>query len=269
MPNGTCPLCLQTKEIVSSHLVPAAVYRYLRSENSEPLRVSPTNAVQTSRQIQYPLLCIDCEQLLNRGGENWFLRLLATKEGSCFPLHEMLANGGEPGIEIGKAKLYAAAQNPAIEVEKLAHFATGVFWKASVHSWGIANRGELLINLGKYREPIRQYLRGEDVFPQKTALVIAVLPASASDTSFFTPRLGSKGEYHLYTFYLLGILFMLLVGNCVSREEKEVCFVSNPGHPILVDDFSEPLIKNQFLPMFAGAKKSPNLIKYFERLRNQ
>ncbi|MDE3135821.1 MAG: hypothetical protein KGL59_04570 [Acidobacteriota bacterium] len=267
MPNGKCSLCLQTKEIVSSHLIPAAAYKHLRSENSEPLLISSTKAVQTSRQIQYPLLCLECEGLLNREGENWLLPLLATVKGT-FPLHEILANG-EPGIEIGKAKLYAAARNPAIDVEKLAHFATGVFWKASVHSWGIANRRESLINLGKYGEPIRQYLRGEAVFPQKTALAIAVLPASASEISFFTPRLSSKGEYHLYTFYLLGIQFMLLAGNCVSREEKEVCFVSNPAHPILVDDFSERLIKNQFIPMLAGAKKSPNLIKYFERLRNR
>lgn len=265
MPNGKCPLCLQTKDIVSSHLIPRAIYDYLRSEGSEPVRITSTNAVQTSRQIQYPLLCLDCEGLLNREGENWLLPLLAGMDGT-FPLYDMLSSS-PPNVELGEARLYAAAQNPAIEAEKLAHFAIGVFWKASVHSWGGEKR--LLVDLGKYQEPVRAYLRGEAPFPNKTALIVAVLPASASQIAFSIPQLRSKGGYHSYTFYTLGIQFVLFVGNCVSREMKETCFVSNPAHPILVKDFSKDIINNQFAPMLAKARKSPRLIRHFERMRKR
>ena len=45
---------------------------------------------------------------------------------------------------------YAASPNPDIEVEKLTHFALGVFWKASVHSWR-KNENENLIELGLFQ----------------------------------------------------------------------------------------------------------------------
>lgn len=266
MPNGKCPLCLQTKEIVRSHLIPAAIYKSLRGRNSEPVRLTSTHVMQTSQQIQCPLLCLDCEHVLNRGGEDWLLPLLPKKDGT-FPLYDMLSIN-QPYVPFGKAKLYAACRSPAIEVEKLAHFAMGVFWKASVHSWGIVQRGESLIDFGKYGEPIRTYLLGETSFPQKVALSVAVLPRRAA-IGFGTPVLKSKGRYHLYAFPVQGIQFTLLVGNTVSKEEKEACFVSNPAHPVLVGDFSQDIVRSLLLPMWAGAKKSRSLIRHFERLRNQ
>jgi hypothetical protein len=61
--------------------------------------------------------------------------------------------------------VYLATQNPEIEVEKLTHFALGLFWKASVHSW----RGDTTrprIDLGPYSEEIRKWLRGQNAFPK-------------------------------------------------------------------------------------------------------
>jgi hypothetical protein len=271
MLTGKCPLCLQTtKEIVSSHLIPAAIYKRLRRENSEPVRITSRHAVQTSQQIQCPLLCLDCEHMLNRGGEDWLLPLLPTADGT-FPLYDILFKSPPYGpVGDAKLKLYAASRTPEIEVEQLAHFAMGVFWKASVHSWGIVQPRESLIDFGsKYREPIRKYLRREASFPQKAALLIAVLPPHAAKIGFVTPVLKSKEKYHLYAFFVQGIQFTLLVGNSVSKEEKEVCFVSNPVHPVLVGDFSHDIFNNVLVPMWARAKKSRNLNKHFERLRNQ
>lgn len=270
MPQAKCPLCLQTKEIVISHLIPAAMYKVLRERNSEPVQITSTRrstrAVQTSQQMQCPLLCLDCEGLLNRGGENWLLPLLANK-GGVFPLRDILSTH-EPSLEINQALVYEASRNPEIKVEKLAHFAMGIFWKASLHSWGV-EPGELLINLGKYREQVRTYLRNETPFPEKIALLVAVLPASASKYAFCTPQLKSRGKYHLYTFYALGIQFVLLVGNCVNRKIKETCFVSNPAHPMLVNDFSKDIIENQLGPTLAGAKLSRGMIKRVEQMRKR
>jgi hypothetical protein len=39
----------------------------------------------SERQWQYPLLCFDCEQVLNDGGEDWWVTKLATFE-QTFPL---------------------------------------------------------------------------------------------------------------------------------------------------------------------------------------
>jgi len=47
-----------------------------------------------------------------------------------FPQTKWMANG----------RGYAAFRNPEIEVDKLIHFAMGVYWKASVHSWTGSSR---------------------------------------------------------------------------------------------------------------------------------
>lgn len=265
MLQGMCPLCLQTKEIVTSHLIPAAMYKYFRTENSEPVRITSKGALQTSQQLQYPLLCSNCENLLNRGGENWLLPLLARIDGT-FPLHDILSRV-PPDTEDGEAKLYAASRNREIHVDKLAHFAMGVFWKSSVHPWS-SNRGEPRIAFGKYQEAVRAYLCGDCSFPQKMALVVAVLPPSASQILFCIPYLASKDETHLYAFYIPGIQFLLSVGNRVTQEDRQLCFVSNSLHPILVTDFSANIV-GQVAPIFAKARKSPRLIQHFEQMRKR
>jgi len=47
-----------------------------------------------------------------------------------------------------KGFIYARSK-PEIDVEKLTHFALGIFWKAGVHSWK-KNK-----NLGVYGQPLR------------------------------------------------------------------------------------------------------------------
>jgi len=52
-----------------------------------------------------------------------------------------------------KGFIYARSK-PEIDVEKLTHFALGIFWKAGVHSWK-KNKDEPMINLGVYGQPLR------------------------------------------------------------------------------------------------------------------
>ncbi|HEX8881806.1 MAG TPA: hypothetical protein VF749_17310 [Candidatus Acidoferrum sp.] len=140
-----CPLCLEDKEIVTSHLLPRALYDYCRTVDSEPVVMTSRIVMQTSRQVQTPLLCLDCEDVLNKGGENWLLPLLATVDGK-FPLLDIIERF-EPDVPDGELRIYASSRNPAIKIEKLIHFAMGVFWKASIHSWR-GDSKELQIDLG-------------------------------------------------------------------------------------------------------------------------
>jgi len=73
MPTQKCALCLETKEVVSSHLLPAALYDYCRPPGGNPIAFSTER--ETSRQMQHPLLCRQCEDLLNKKGEMWILGL--------------------------------------------------------------------------------------------------------------------------------------------------------------------------------------------------
>ena len=133
MPIGKCKMCLHEKMLVRSHLMPAALYDYCRKGEHRPIKVGMGFVVPTDRQTQDYLLCEDCEDVLNSGGERWILDKLATWERT-FPLYDVLTKVPPLFDEDGMV-VYLAGQNPEIAVEKLTHFALGLFWKASVHSW--------------------------------------------------------------------------------------------------------------------------------------
>jgi hypothetical protein len=222
--------------------------------------VTPKVVMSSSRELQHPLLCEECDGSLSRDGENWVLPLLATIDQS-FPMFELLKRS-PPDVGDEDAEGYAAARNPEIDIAKLTHFALGVFWKASVHSWS-GSRADPQIELGPYREELRKFLRGEGPFPKYMSLTVGVLPPPVTQISFCQPYLGSAKDYHLFIFYVPGIAFALAVGKGIG-DVKENCFYSNPLHPIVVCDFSGN-IKSIFQGMFAKAHKSKNLVEYLQK----
>jgi hypothetical protein len=91
MPVGKCKLCLQDEELQQSHLIPAGVFRALRSEGEDVTSITAKKIVQTSRQFQAHLLCRDCEHRLNKGGETYVLKHMARQiPESEFPLYDLL-----------------------------------------------------------------------------------------------------------------------------------------------------------------------------------
>lgn len=261
MPVQTCPLCLEIKNVVSSHLMPAAMYDYCRPPGESPISISSELVIVSDRQLQDYLLCANCEESLNKGGETWLLPLLSHYQGP-FPFYDLLTKF-PPDVAAEKSAAYATVKNPEIHADKLIHFAMGVFWKASVHSWS-GSRTEPMIELGTYREAIRKFLRGEAGFPKNTALTIGVLPPPAQQISFHNPYRGSNTEWHNFLFYIPGIEFALAVGKTVNDSAREACFASNPAHPILVADFA-PDIQNIMRQVWKGARVAKNVERYLEK----
>jgi hypothetical protein len=186
------------------------------------------------------------------------LPLLAKSDGT-FPLYEILVKH-TPEAALGDSARYAAANNPEIDVAKLTHFAMGIFWKASVHSWSGERTGPL-IDLGIYGERVRRFLKAEGDFPKYMALTVGVSPPPLMPT-FTAPYRGSEKTFHNFLFHVPGINFVLDVGKLVSTEMKELCFASCRQHPIIS-------MKN--LPgrnieiakgIAAGAHKAKGLLRY-------
>lgn len=223
--------------------------------------MTSTVVMQTSRQHQHPLLCLECEDVLNKGGENWLIPLLATIDKK-FPLLDIIEQL-EPNEVDTEGSMFAGSRNPAIEVDKIIHFAMGVFWKASVHSWKRASR-EPQIELGPYREPVRTFLRGETPFPQKMGLVVGVSPREKALISFSLPYRNQRHEFHGFTFHVPGIVFVLSVGKRLEPYMPRICFATNPAHPILVADLSKD-ITNVGATIFGKARKSRKLVEYMGR----
>jgi hypothetical protein len=256
-----CRLCLEDKEVVSSHLIPQAMYDYCRAGDSEPVLMTSKIVMQTSRQVQHPLLCYDCEDILNKGGENWLLPLLATMDKK-FPLLDIIERF-EPDVVDGELRTYAASRNPAIKIDKLIHFTMGVFWKASIHSWAGDSKTPR-IELGPYGEGVRTFLRGETLFPKNMGLVLSVLPREKALVSFSMPYRNPRREFHSFTFHIPGILCVLSVGKHLGPDMTQICFATNPAHPILVADLAKD-IASVGASTFAKAHKSRKLTEYMGR----
>jgi hypothetical protein len=226
---GICRYCQQqNKELVESHLVSAAIYD-LCEVDGEFAKITEKSVGFTGRHLKHPLLCGPCDGSLSVNGEDYTIPLLADIHGN-FPFYDLIVKVPPDCAEDDVAG-YAVARNPEINVKQITHFALGVFWKASVHSW---RKGETKnwIELGPYREEIRKFLRGEGPFPKYVGLTLGIIPRPVKQISFCLPYRGSRDACHYYMFYVPGIAFALSVGKRLG-DAKENCFYSNPLHPVV------------------------------------
>ena len=260
-----CKLCLRKRYLVESHLMSQGLYDLCGTPDDDPIFVSSKVIMQSSRQLKHPLLCEECDGLLGREGENWVLPMLAIIDGT-FPLFDRLQKVA-PDVTDGDIRGYAASRISEIDCPKLAHFAMGIFWKASVHSWR-GGEATPLIELGKYGEPLRAFLRGEAPFPEKMALIVGVIPPPVKTINFCYPYRGSASGHHNYLFHIPGIEFALLVGNTVPKEQKANCFASHPLHPIIVSAGISGAIRNVVQGATKQAHRAKNVRRYLERDRN-
>jgi hypothetical protein len=234
MPIQKCPMCLETKNVVSSHLYPAALYAYCRAaDDSGPVRVGDGFIMHTDRQMQHPLLCVECEQILNKGGEMWVNPKLATvKQG--FPLYDILMKGSA-AFQDEAGGIYFAAENPHIDIDKLAHFSMGIFWKAAVHSWKAKER-KPMIALGPYADTIRIWLRAESPFPKNVALSVMLARPNRAVVAFTGPVERRTKGWRTFWLYVPGVSFTLSVGRLIESEMRETCVHESATHPIFVSD---------------------------------
>ena len=238
MQQGKCRLCLEEKQLVRSHLLPRGVYDYFRPAGSDPFIMSEKLIIQSSRQFQDYLLCPDCDNFLSKRGESWVLPLLARIDGT-FPLSDRVREQ-TPDINEPDVRAYLASKNPKIDINKLAHFGLGIFWKASVHPWRSGSR-EPLINLGRYGEPLRLCIKGQGPFPKEMSLTVTILPQPVKLISANLPYRGSAEGHHNFLLYVSGLYYGLQVGRGIPTAAKSGCFVANPGHPILEAEFERAI----------------------------
>jgi hypothetical protein len=254
MKSGMCPGCNKTKPLVSSHLVSRAVYDYLCTDHLHPIIVGGGEVRATTEQLQAELLCNDCEQILNRGGEQWMVGKLC-KFNRQFPLYDIVHREA-PIDKDTDGETFAARTNSDIDVQSISHFALGIFWKASIHPWQFGQ-----INLGPYVETIRTWLRGETTFPKNVALNVILSRPAAAQIIMNPPYQTTSTGFHTYLFHVPGVLFRLSVGKQIPTVEKTLCFYSSAEHFIIVSD----TVTNKILHSNAQSFKESQKTKSFEK----
>lgn len=246
MPIGICKMCLQKNGLVCSHLMPAFLYDYCRQGEHSPIMMSGGIVLPTDRQTQDYLLCGACEGILNQGGEGWIADKLATWERT-FPLYDLLTRNVAPEFDEGGMIVYSAAKNAQIKIDKLTHFALGLFWKASVHSWR-GNTTDPRIELGPYSDKIRLWLRGQGEFPKYLYLIVVVEKPVKAQIVMIDPYEGVREGARTHFFHVPGVLFMMTLGK-MADESVRALAINSAGNPInisegLTSSFEELMAKS-------------------------
>jgi hypothetical protein len=228
-----CRLCSKARELQRSHLIPAAVFKSLRSEGKDVTSITAKKIVQTSRQFQAHLLCGDCEDSLNKGGETYVLRHMARQIPELeFRLYDLLSGEIICGAD-DDCRVYDTRDVPEIDTGKLAHFALGMVWKTTACDWVGVDGYIRRLDLGPYEDPIRRFLLGDAPLPKHCFVNVFVWHDKSSVVyGTYLPRLHHKRQSHVYSYYLPGITFVVRVGKSVEQKWRELCCYSNERKPI-------------------------------------
>lgn len=271
--NEICALCRQEATLQFSHLIPRAVYLDLRMPelpNPNPIVGMPGETGPRQEQVVAPLLCRSCEHRFSVNGEKWVLENGYRLKGPS-RLYQTLKNA-EPLPEHSSGTVYAGADLPDLDMDKLAYFGASVFWRASCCVWSIGGRRCHFLDLGCYAEPLRQFLLGEAEFPKDMVLWGAVCrtPEPPPVISFPIGELTSEDHesFHRHTFDIPGLSYMLYVGRRVPKQKRELCMIRSPRR-ILFFSPIEKVINRKAAETFSKSPPSPSLRKLHRRVTGE
>jgi len=254
MPQGPCKLCLESKDLQVSHLIPASIYRIIRkSQGSDPVMLTAKAVRISSRQVTAHELCWDCEQLFRQNGEDWMARQVF--QGTEFPLLNRLKLA-MPDWEQRDHIAYSGGAC-GIDTTRLVYFGASVLWRSSLRRWTIGSTETTTVDLGAHQEPVRRFLRGETPFPGGGVVVVTVCTDFDSQGCFFSPCAIRDGIVQGYALLVLGVYFRFFLGPNVPKDFR-CCCVYSPGNRIIVADQSKQS-QHSYGHLFQTAKESPKL----------
>jgi hypothetical protein len=212
---GRCGLCLHNRELQSSHLLPAALYRMLRraarGSDPDPVMVTPSRSLMTSRQVAAPFLCASCEGRLSQNGEHYVLSQCAHPDGR-FSLREILETAA-PLERRDAVSVYDVGSVLGKHVTQYLYFSASVFWRASAHTWYRETGALGQFTLGQnYQEQFRRYLLGQAPFPQDARMWVHVSSEHRKEPLIVFPCTSTLDGANRHKFYVPGILFILFLG---------------------------------------------------------
>jgi hypothetical protein len=261
MPVGKCGLCLQSRQLHRSHLLPSALYRLTRDpnlRNPNPVVITKRITKTSSDQITDHFLCGQCEQRFSAEGEKYAMSQVY--DGKRFALLETLS-AVEPSHIVPATpatpefRLYSEVCSPQIDRRSLLYYCMSVFWRASANSW----RGVTSLELGPYEESIRRYLVGTAGFPTNVAVqFFTATDALTQKTSFPPSALKRLGPFRSYGFTSRGLVWWLHAGRAIPAALYSLCYANSPFKPIAVCD-CEPKTLNTFAGLVATSRVARSL----------
>ena len=263
---------MQPKDLVESHFMPGAAYKSLYAGGlpvNEPMVMTGKHIFQSSRQITTAALCRACEDRFNSGGETWMLDKLATL--SAFPLRDVVI-ASPPAYEEPDFAAFSCDLVPDLKLDKLVHFALGLFWKSAAITWPMRDGPVNRIDLGTYLESLRQFVIGTGPFPHSMCLVTFLDSGTPPLVAMTPPHKFENKLFHLFVFYINGLQCMLCVGKLARAELGNSCIATAPGHPIfLVPEAGNKMfaVMKPYTKNSTPSKGILRTLEYWKKLRGK
>jgi hypothetical protein len=254
MPLEKCALCLLQKQLQKSHLIPASMFRIIRkSQGSDPVFMTAKRISTSSRQITAHELCLDCEQLFRKNGEDWMAGQVF--QGNHFPL----LNSFKYAMADWGTADHAAYSGTACgtDVEKVIYFGASVLWRSSIRRWTIGSAETTTVDLGLHQETLRKYLHGEAPFPDGV-VIVTLCTDFESQGFFFSPTAIRDGIVAGYSVNLLGVYYRFFFEPGVPRDFYRYSCVHSERKRIIIADHSKQSM-HSFAHLRKTASESLNL----------
>lgn len=232
---AACGMCGVIADLRDSHLLPAALFKFLRSpseKNPNPVAVRPGVAIASSDQVRKPFLCSTCEHRLDVGGERWMIANCYQADGK-FPLYDSII--AQPArLVFPRFSLYPSRGVPGIEPEQLGYFAASILWRASATNW--RNKRSPRIEVGPHQDSLRRYLLGLTPFPENAALRVILPTPTRAKLVLTLPVPGRLDGIRCFTFIIPGIAFTMFFGKHIPSATSEVTFMPSAERMICISD---------------------------------
>ncbi len=243
-------MCLNFGPQKKSHFIPAALYKTEKGRHRQGI----TASLRTDKfdDLKDFLLCGKCEKRFNAHGESWVLKWIAPKS-KRFPLLEKLR------VACPREQNYDRQRHSGIDLgidtEVFAYFALSIIWRAAIHQWRLPDGEQSgLLDLGAFRERVRQYLAGQAVFPSDVSVMVTACTDSASRHLLHTPSAGVNSAVREFGFLTRGIYFRVVLDRSMGNIMRANCCYSSGFKSIFMMDcgkhtkriiglFPAPLVK--------------------------
>jgi hypothetical protein len=213
--------------------------------------------MKTSKQVQAPLLCDECEGRFSVGGEDWVLKN-SWRSDTEFRLQKILF-AAKPAFEISGDRAFPASTIGYVAADKLAYFAASVFWRAAVRRWEpIVGHVIPKLDLGPYEGQLRLFLLSKAAFPEEILLRVVVSSFTKPGENwfvhfpFFNMR---KHTYRHYSFTVPGLRFDMMVGKGMPAGFRKMCLVHSVEHVVFTSPDADEANLAGAARLLAGSRR--------------
>lgn len=255
-------MCRKEAKLINSHLISSGVYPLCQNEKCEHVSVTSDVMRPTQMETKKYLLCSPCDNSLNTNGEGYVIPLLS-RLGGPFLLYDRLVKQ-EALEKTPSMTVYAAVENPEIDVAMLIHFGIGILWKASNCSFG--NGDKPRIDLSREdREAMRRFLLGEAELPMHMALAVAVESGPIRYPATIEPRPGDNSDFKNFFFYVPGVMFQLYIGDNVRSAKGAYSINLNPKGSVMMIELAKT-VRGNMSKVSRDARKTRKLLQILEEV---